>query len=164
MYRLSQYVAWDMISGRREPELGGAPEYLDILGANYYVYNQWILEGKVVVPSSPLHLPPRFMLREVAERYRRPLFIAETGTEAEVRPEWLAYVSREVRAARTLGVSVEGICLYPIVDFPGWNDGRLCQNGFWGDPDAAGQRSPHAPLAAELARQRRRFEPPRPRA
>ena len=156
-YRLSQYAAWDMIAGRREPELGGAPEYLDILGADYYIYNQWILEGKAVVPSSPLHLPPRFMLREVARRYGRPLFIAETGTEGDARPEWLAYIGREVRAARAIGVDVEGICLYPIVDHPGWEDNRHCPNGLWGYADASGERPIDEPYARELARQQDLF-------
>ena len=37
----SQFQAWDMLAGAREPELGGAPRYLDIVGANYYHANQW---------------------------------------------------------------------------------------------------------------------------
>jgi hypothetical protein len=40
--RASQFEAWDMLSGRvAEPELGGHPKYLDIVGVNYYHSNQW---------------------------------------------------------------------------------------------------------------------------
>ncbi len=35
-YHHAQYQAFDMISGRWKPELGGKPEYLDLIGLNYY--------------------------------------------------------------------------------------------------------------------------------
>src|SRR5207237_4403548 len=35
-YRKAQFQAFDMLCGRLRPELGGAPEYLDIIGLNYY--------------------------------------------------------------------------------------------------------------------------------
>jgi len=72
LYRLSQYAAWDMIAGRTRPELGGRPEYLDVVGVDYYVHNQWIHNGKMLPPSHPQHLPLRYMLREL----HRPLVIA----------------------------------------------------------------------------------------
>jgi hypothetical protein len=156
-YRQAQFQAFDMIAGRQRPELGGREEYLDVVGMNYYIQNQWIHEGSVLVPSHPLHLPLRFMMREVWERYRRPLFIAETGIEGDVRPNWLRYIGREVRGALRLGVPVEGVCLYPIVDHPGWEDDRYCPNGLWGYADDEGRRPIFLPLAAELARQRRLF-------
>ena len=34
------YLAWDAISGRRFPELGGSPEILDIIGFNNYSFGQ----------------------------------------------------------------------------------------------------------------------------
>jgi hypothetical protein len=152
-YRLSQFQAFDMIAGRQRSELGGREEYLDVIGMNYYIQNQWIHEGAVLVPSHPRHLPVRYMMREVWERYRRPLFIAETGIEGDVRPNWLRYISREARGAMRLGVPLEGICLYPIVDHPGWEDDRHCPNGLWGYPEAGGGRPIFEPLAKELARQ-----------
>ena len=48
-YRMSQFQAWDMLSGRICPELGGRPEYLDLLGVNYYSNNQWIHQD----PNTP---------------------------------------------------------------------------------------------------------------
>ena len=50
------------------------------------------------------------------------------------------------------GVPVEGICLYPIADHPGWDDDRMCPNGLLGpDPSGSG-RSVDPALAAALRR------------
>jgi hypothetical protein len=51
------------------------------------------------------------------------------------------------------GVPMEGICLYPVLDYPGWDDDRHCAVGLLGNPDADGRRPLHMPLAEELARQ-----------
>lgn len=162
-YRLAQYEVWDMLSGRLCPELGGRPEYLDAIGVNYYPWNQWIFEGQTAEGTTigrdhPGRRPFREMLRENFERYGRPLFVAETGTEGDDRAGWLGHVGGEVRAAILDGVAVGGLCLYPIVSFPGWDNGRDCQNGLWGEADESGDRPIHEPLAIELGRQRRRIE------
>ena len=134
-----------MISGRLRPEIGGSEDVLDVMGLNYYVQNQWIHNGAVLVPSHPQHLPVRYMVREVWERYGRPIFIAETGIEGDTRPEWLRYIAREGRAAIRLGVPLEGICWYPILNHPGWEDDRHCPNGLWDYADASGGREIDAP-------------------
>lgn len=152
-YRQSQFASWDIIAGRARPELGGREDLLDVMGVNYYIHNQWIHEGATLVPSHPEHLLLRYMLREVWERYGRPVFIAETGIEGPLRGSWLRYVGREVRCAIALGVPVGGICLYPIVDHPGWEDDRHCPNGLWGYPDETGERPIDREYAAELSRQ-----------
>ena len=163
-YRQSQFQSWDMIGGRLCPELGGRPEYLDIIGVNYYSNNQWIHQDPdlpksrrrkdvLLLPSHPLHRPVREMLREVYDRYHRPVFIAETGIEGEARPMWLRYIGQEARAAAWAGVPLEGLCLYPIIDYPGWGDDRHCYTGLWGYADDEGRREIYEPLAGELARQ-----------
>ena len=168
-YRQSQFQAWDMIGGRLCPELGGRPEYLDILGANYYSNNQWIHQDPhvprsrrrkdvLLPPSHPLHRPVREMLGEVYERYRRPLFIAETGIEGDARPSWLRYIGQEARAAAASGVQLEGVCLYPIIDYPGWGDDRHCHAGLWDYADDEGRREIFEPLATELDHQQRLWE------
>src|SRR4029079_4860170 len=45
-YRQSQFQAWDMLSGRIWPELGGHEKYLDILGLNFCPHNQWFYNLK----------------------------------------------------------------------------------------------------------------------
>ena len=102
----------------------------------------------------PTHRSPRDLLAEVNARYAKPIFIAETGCEGTFRPAWLRFVADEVAAARAAQVPVEGICLYPVLDHPGWDDGRHCPNGLF---DGCGDRAVYAPLADEVAAQRARF-------
>jgi hypothetical protein len=151
-----QFQAWDMIEGRLFPELGGHPRYLDIIGANYYVHNQWHHpggHGTMIPPSHPQHLRLRYLLEGVWNRYQRPVFLAETGIEEEARAEWLRYIGGEVRAAMLHGVLMEGICLYPICNHPGWDNDRHCHNGLFDYPGENGEREVYEPLARELERQ-----------
>jgi len=166
-YRLSQFQSWDMISGRLCPELGGSQKYLNIIGANFYPHNQWFynLKGyqriRRFTPISrkhPSYRPFREMLGELYQRYQRPIFIAETGAENRLRASWFRYVCEETQAAMQAGVPVQGICLYPILNHPGWTDGRHCHNGLWDYPDANGHREIYEPLARELRRWQKVFE------
>jgi hypothetical protein len=166
-YRLSQYQSWDMICGRLCPELGGHPKYLDIVGANFYPHNQWFynLKGyrriRRFTPISrkhPSYRPFRDMLAELHGRYNRPVFIAETGAENRIRTSWLRYVCEETLAAMEAGIPVKGMCLYPILNHPGWTDGRHCHNGLWDYADANGNRQIYEPLARELKRWQKIFE------
>jgi hypothetical protein len=81
------------------------------------------------------------------------VLVAETGAEGTARAAWLHYVASEVRAALEDGVPVEGVCLYPVVDYPGWENERNCEVGLFCSPDADGRRGVHGPLADELRRQ-----------
>ena len=160
-HRQAQYAALDMMAGRTHPELGGREDYLGVIGINYYVHNQWIYpggHGTMIEPSHPRYRPVWQMLGEVYQRYRRPLFIAETGIEDEARPAWLRYIGQEVRRAIHEGIPVDGICLYPVVNHPGWEDDRHCYNGLWDYPDESGNREIYEPLARELDSQQRLLE------
>ncbi|MDB5806487.1 MAG: putative protoporphyrinogen oxidase [Betaproteobacteria bacterium] len=120
-----QFEAWDMLSGRLAPELGGAPRYLDLVGLNYFPGNQWELGS-----GRPLdwHLRDARradlsdLLAEVHQRYNRPLLIAETGHTGVGRGAWIREVADQVRTALAAGVPVQGICLYAVVDRPDWNN------------------------------------------
>ncbi len=155
-HRQAQFQGWDLIAGRMWPQIGGRAALLDIVGVNYYPSNQWIHGGPPIDGRHPLHKPFHRILAETFARYGRPIFIAETGTEGDARAEWLAGVCAEVRLAMALGVPVEGVCLYPVLDHPGWDDERYCPNGLLHD-DGTALRTSFAPLAAELARQRAAF-------
>jgi beta-glucosidase/6-phospho-beta-glucosidase/beta-galactosidase len=157
-YRLSQYQAWDMLAGRQRPELGGQEKYLDIIGVNYYDRNQWIHNEEPMKITDPLYTPFRYMLQEVYERYQRPVFIAETGAEDDFRPTWFNYVCSEVAAAIQMGIRIEGLCLYPIVNHPGWEDDRHCHNGLWDYANDVGERQIYAPLAQQLQSHREKIE------
>lgn len=160
-YRKAQFEAFDMLCGRRKPELGGAPEYLDIIGLNYYFHNQWFFPNRrKIARGHELYRPFNEILVEYHERFGRPILIAETGIEDDERAGWFRYVCKQTEIALQKGVPLEGICLYPIVNHPGWEDDRHCHNGLWCYADDFGIREIHEPLAEEIAAQREKFEKP----
>lgn len=150
----AQFHALNMLLGKVEPELGGSPGIVDAVGVNYYSRNQWRHPGgRGVRRGSRDYKPFNELLQDFYERYRVPLFVAETGIEDEARPEWFRYVCDEVKIALEKGVPVLGICLYPIVNHPGWDDNRHCHNGLWDYADEFGNREIYARLAKEIERQ-----------
>ena len=124
--RLSQFEAWDMLAGMAHPELGGHPRYLDIVGINYYHSNQWEHHGERILwdepPADERRLPFHRILAEVQARYGRPLLVSETGHVGVGRAAWLSEIAMEVGIARAKNIPVEGICMYPIIDRPDWED------------------------------------------
>lgn len=121
--RMFQFQAWDMLAGRLEPELGGAPRYVDYIGVNYYHANQFEIGTDRRLHwhlRDPRRMPFRALLQETYARYRRPLLIAETSHFGIGRGRWLADITREVKHAMREGVDIQGLCLYPIVDRPDW--------------------------------------------
>lgn len=135
--RASQFEAFDMISGRAFPELGGHSRYLDIVGVNFYAANQWEVPGGKKLQwdagsDDERWMPLRLLLAEVYERYHRPLLIAETSHYGTGRAAWIREIAQEVHAARVNCVPVEGVCLYPILDRFDWEDRRHWHNsGLW---------------------------------
>lgn len=158
-HRQAQFHGWDMIAGHSWPQLGGTPRHLDIVGVNYYFNNQWIHGTGPIDVDHPRYRRFRYILAETYARYGRPIFVAETGIEGERRSSWLATIGAEVRAALRAGVPVEGICLYPIVNHPGWDNDRDCPNGLFDAAAGPDGRSAYPPLAEELVRQQALFAP-----
>lgn len=153
-YRRAQFEAFDMLIGKKEPGLGGSPECLDLIGLNYYFHNQWRHPSRRKIPRGhELYRPLNEILVEYHERYSRPILIAETGIEDDDRPEWFRYVCEQTRQTIARGVPLEGVCIYPIVNHPGWADNRHCHNGLWDYANDAGERELYQPLADELALQ-----------
>jgi hypothetical protein len=147
-----------MLAGRVAPELGGHAKYLDILGVNYYWDNQWVWRGPTVPLGDIRYRPFRSILTDVYKRYGRPILIAETGAEGDARVPWLSYIGLQVAQALEQGLPIEGICLYPVLDYPGWCNERLCETGLLGVADSNGQRAVYVPLAQELATQQLRLK------
>jgi beta-glucosidase/6-phospho-beta-glucosidase/beta-galactosidase len=134
--RVQQFDALDMLAGIIDPQLGGDPCYLDILGVNYYHANQWEHPDMRLrwedTPRDPRWVPLHRLLAEVHQRYSRPIFLAETSHFGSGRARWIAEVTDEVIQARLAGVPVEGICLYPIIDRPDWDDlDHWHKSGLW---------------------------------
>ncbi len=157
-YTLAQFEAWDMVSGRIAPELGGRSEYLDIIGVNFYERNEWVHNSTMLCRKDPRYRPFRKILEEVWNRYHRPMFVAETGTEDDARADWFNYVCDEVIAAHRLHIPIHGICLYPIVNHPGWDDDRHCCNALFDYADELGNRETYWPLANAIINQQPRLQ------
>ena len=153
-HRLSQFEALDMMCGRQAPDLGGRPDLLDVVGVNFYPDNQWYAGGATIPLGHHAYRPFRAILAETHCRYGRPVLVAETGAEGTAKASWIHYVCGEVRAAQRADVPIEGICLYPILDYPGWDDDRPCAVGLFSAADRDGRRSVDLDLQDELARQR----------
>jgi beta-glucosidase/6-phospho-beta-glucosidase/beta-galactosidase len=146
----AQFEAWDMLCGRRDPALGGAEEFLDLIGVNYYWNNQWVHGGARKGLGHPDHKPVHLMLLDLWQRYRRPILITETGAEAGADVGWLGYIAAEVRQAMREGVKMVGLCLYPVMDYPGWDDERHCHCGLISVDEAWEARQLRSDLVAEM--------------
>ena len=162
--RNSQFEAWEMIAGRIHPELGGDPRYLDILGVNFYAANEWEVPGGRKLhwdngSNDPRWMPLHQLLAEVYQRYRRPLYIAETSHYGIGRADWLNEIGEEALKATQNGTPLEGICLYPILDRFDWEDSTHWHNsGLWDMvPNGAGcyRRVLHEDYAEALRRARK---------
>ena len=136
-YSESQFEAWDMIAGDKDPELGGKPEYLDILGSNFYPTNEWqVADGRRLnweqVPPDPRWRPLHLLLQDIWKRYRKPLFVAETSHVGAGRPAWILEIGRQIELATAVGVPLHGVCLYPIIDRYDWaNVNHWHNSGLW---------------------------------
>ncbi|MFN2469494.1 MAG: cupin domain-containing protein [Gaiellaceae bacterium] len=151
--------AFDLLAGRLEPELGGSPAHLGIVGLNYYSGNQWT----IAVPEAPQRsldwddpdwTPLSELLLQVERRYGGPLILAETGSSGDSRAAWIEFLAREAARALELGVDLQGICLYPIVTSPDWEDPTAFFDGGLFDlspqPDGRLRRVLNHPAAAAL--------------
>jgi hypothetical protein len=156
--RASQWEAWDMLEGRAHPELGGHPRYVDVIGVNFYHANEWehpdIRLRWEDQPRDERWMPLHLLLAEVWARYRRPLLIAETSHFGIGRANWLREIAEEASKARDIGVPLEGVCIYPILDRHDWDDPDHWHNsGLWDlalDGDGRLERILNQPYAAEL--------------
>jgi beta-glucosidase/6-phospho-beta-glucosidase/beta-galactosidase len=168
-YSNSQFEAWDMLSGALCPELGGKPEYLDVIGVNFYHDNQWEQPGGKKIawhihPRDPRWVPFHKLITRTYERYRRPIFVAETSHVGVGRAEWLREMTDEVVLAIENGVPVEAVCLYPIIDRFEWENPRHWHNsGLWDyhiEADGTFTRVLNEDYAAELRRSQQRLPAP----
>ena len=148
-----QWQVWDMLSGRIAPELGGTLAAIDWIGVNHYHDAQWeIGTGQRLDwhTSDPRRLPFCELLQQAWHRYGVPLVVAETSHFGEGRSRWLDDIAAQTQQAMQRGVPVEGICLYPAVDRPGWNNlTHWHRSGLW---DAIAPDSDDAAAAAPMAR------------
>ena len=105
----------DMLTGRREPALGGDGTCVDVVGLNFYHDNQWEYpSGRKlawhVAPRDARWRPLHRLLREVFERYGRPLYLTETSHVAMADAAWLHELSDESSRRRSTVVCQSSAC------------------------------------------------------
>jgi beta-glucosidase/6-phospho-beta-glucosidase/beta-galactosidase len=150
------FVAWDIISGKLHPELGGSPEVLDIIGANNYSFGQMEYREQgphaALEPNDPRIKPLCELMNLVWERYKRPMIIGETSGMRGGRAAWLKDVMEESLAAVNSGIDLHGICLFPAVDMPDWHTGEWLNNGIYDlvEENSVLKRVAHQPYIDEL--------------
>ncbi|TLV04097.1 amine oxidase [Dyadobacter luticola] len=132
-----QFQSLDMLLGRICPELGGYEELVDIVGFNYYYNNQWItgsfqfLGWNDPVPD-PRWKPLADLIENAYQRYGKPLIISETSHPKEDRPLWIDMIGEQCAALLRRDVPLLGVCLYPIIDRPDWDNLHIWhQAGIW---------------------------------
>ncbi len=134
-WRESQFEALDMLCGITEPELGGAPCYVDLIGLNYYHSNQWESGSNLRLwwhLDDPRRAPLHQLLLTVCQRYQRPVLLAETSHVGSGRGNWIKEMAEEVALARQKGGDIRGICMYPVIDRPDWEDENFWHHsGLW---------------------------------
>jgi hypothetical protein len=94
-------------------------------------------------------------MTEAYERYGLPFAITETSHPGIHRPNWLEFITRQCVQVIEKGIPLLGVCLYPIIDRPDWNNlSHWHHSGLWdyfpenGYEDSA--RVLHAPYAEAL--------------
>ena len=161
-----QFQVLHMLAGTICPELRGKPEYLDILGFNYYYDNQWI-HGfeRQILPWTPdaLHPEWRSLHRLIADAYQmfnRPMVLTETSHFGPQRVEWIQMIAGEVAAIQQAGIPFWGVCLYPVLDRPDWDfPDHWHRSGLWDIPDAGTkERVLYEPAAEALLIAQERLE------
>lgn len=152
-----RFEAWDMLAGKKYPELGGDPKYLDIIGINYYIHNQeWVLTNEqrpkighqMMDWDSEDRISFAAILEEVYLRYQRPIMISETGSFGEFRLQWWERTFKEIEEGLNAGLPICGVCAYPILDRPDTAGFLLPESGLWDfnqtDPEL--KRIPYTPV------------------
>lgn len=126
MWHNYQYQAVDILTGFMSPELGGKPEYADIIGLNFYYQNEWEIDVWRPLnwkenPLDPRWVPLKDLYRQIYARYQKPLALTETSHPKEDRPLWMNMIAEETAAIIEEGIPFYGICLYPVIDRPDWD-------------------------------------------
>lgn len=151
-----RFEAWDMLSGKSQPDLGGDPKYLDIIGVNYYIHNQeWVISTpgtrkithQLMDWDSPDRVSFADMLQSIYDRYQRPILISETGSYGEYRERWWRRIFQEIDEALARGLPICGVCIYPTLDRPESAGFLLPNSGVWDflADDEGCQRVGHEP-------------------
>lgn len=121
----ARFMTVDPITGAGDHEYEATDQLVhngrvDVVGINYYPHAK--VENCFDV------------IMRTWNRYKKPVMISETSwhvghvEQAEKNPwcrsraQWFNYIATSIEAAKTCGAEVHGLCWYPIIDSPDWND------------------------------------------
>ena len=122
-----QFQVTDILCGKICPELRGKPEYLDILGYNFYYNNEWVLSTHDFLEWKEDYNDQRFvplnqLLKSAYKRYQRPFVLTETSHPKEDRPLWINMIAEQCALTLSAGLPLWGVCWYPILNRPDWDN------------------------------------------
>jgi hypothetical protein len=141
----AQFQAMDIVTGRMCPELGGQPNYMDIAGFNYYYNNQWEHGGPMLGWCKEKRRTCfSELLKDAWLRYNKPVIVSETGHFKEDRGKWMQQITEDCIKAMEKGVDLRGICIYPVLDRPDWDERHYIDCGIWGYHPLTGVRTVEA--------------------
>jgi beta-glucosidase len=136
------------------------PGRIDVLGLDYYAHCQWHFDDKGGSPNTPYPLPLAQQIYLYWDRYRLPCLLTETNIRGRTsdRATWFKYVLEQCERARQMGVPLDGLCWFPVIDSTDWasllfrNDGHIDPVGvFWLDQELARQPSMMSDTYAKAA-------------
>jgi hypothetical protein len=139
-----QAAVLDIVMGLRNPELGGCPELVTIIGLNHY--------RDSTLP--PFH---RLLINAQKRWPTKQLWVTETSGPPTgwQQAEWFWWMLAETRLAAMSGINVPVFTWAPVISMYDWVDETLqLHNGIW-IIDGNGKRLPNGKIvqAIDLARQ-----------
>jgi beta-glucosidase len=131
--------AWLVAAGFPPELVQGEEVRVDVIGLDYYPETEHDFEldeggaPRLSVAKNPVGLAAT--CRAYAERYGRPLFVAESSAPGsdENRRRWLAWNLDEIRCARAQGIDVVGYTWWPLFDHVDWNTLLVRRDGYVAD-------------------------------
>lgn len=146
------FRAFDMLTGRLDPDLGGDPRYVDAVGIHCHHHaHPWRGTREAATgrtrAGGPIALSR--LLEDVYARYRCPVVVAESYPSPTGRAAWLRDLGEEIGKALEHGVPVAAACISRVVERPAWEDPRFWRGRrLW---DVLLHASHHAPRVRDSA-------------
>ncbi|WP_230530351.1 family 1 glycosylhydrolase [Microvirga roseola] len=137
----------------------------DIIGINHYLTSERYLDERLTrypehhwggngrhdyadaeavrMPLPPEDIGPAARLREVWERYRRPMAVTEAhhGCTRDDQLRWLMQVWRDVEVLREEGADIRAVTIWSLFGAVDWNSLLTSRNGFY-EPGPFDVRAP----------------------
>ncbi|HUS64184.1 MAG TPA: hypothetical protein VMZ28_06560 [Kofleriaceae bacterium] len=126
--------AYDMLSGRVAPELGGSPRHLGIIGANYYPHmNQSEDGGGFLDRNDPRRVPFEDLLVDLHDAYPdHQIMVSEVMEDGKGRDGLAQELTRVKKTLAKRGVDDIVFTLYPIMRLHDWNQpSKWYPGGVW---------------------------------